>query len=244
MNRDERLKIIERYAAEVGAFDKAAQRDSLATAQALAEEFAEGGWAIGFALPPTRSGKVPEVRPDHGPHFQKWAQSRFGLEPKRVQELGRAQSIVEKLPRAAIPEGTGEFNLRPLSTLRKDFPHLIPKVWEQAVKDAGGQAPTADQVKAAKALLVPKVEAQGIREIRTMRDEGMSMITVVRGFLHQASKDPERFASLVEEMRLIVVEDFRKQKAGEDLYPDARGRDDLAKARKRAALAKKQARSA
>lgn len=220
MNRAERLAKIDGYAATVGAAEKAEQVPSLVTAEALAEEFTSGEWATEMVVPERKDGKPGRpVDPKSRAHFAKWVDQRNGLVSSSVYRLFRANELVSVVAMATtIPEGSTEASLRPLNALRKDFPDLIPVVWAKAVADAGGNAPTSEQVKAAKAATLPKQRGSAARETRTMRDDMRSGIVNLKFALSRAAKDPAKHAALIEATRIEVADLFEKAARGEDVY--------------------------
>ena len=150
-DREAAIKRLRSYRDKIDAADKTIDRDSLDRAADLIAVYDDKQWVQQLPPPKSKQWRGQPVDPESFARFTIWAKESIGLTPMRCYQLRAAHGISRVHLNSVSIEPQGEAPLRPLSRLVKlgYAERGIPEVWEQAVAEAGGTAPTAAIVKSA-----------------------------------------------------------------------------------------------
>jgi hypothetical protein len=132
-----------------------AESDSLAAHEAVIEEGLATFVGVGTALMEIREHRL--YRGDYAT-FEAYCQERWGMTRGRANQLVRAAEVVGNLDTNGIQTPTSERQVRPIA----DLPSGQQKeVWDEAVAQSNGHAPTARKVREVRETVAPKAKPKG-----------------------------------------------------------------------------------
>jgi hypothetical protein len=149
--REAAIQRIRDYVGQLQRADRDADQGSLQRAEDLELIYQDMRWADDLPQPKHEVWRGRPVDPKSRNRFAGWVLQTTGMTPGRVRQLHLARDLMENYcyQVAVIPEG--ERVLRPLRGLvSKGYGESVKRVYENAVKLAGGSSPTARDVTTAK----------------------------------------------------------------------------------------------
>jgi len=152
MQLDEYLKVVGDYADQIAQADQAANRDTMAVAEAMDAMYESRAWVAEW-LEQKPAPKRPTSRwqADSRNRFAQWQawrleqQGRHAITGRHTYRLLNARTIAKAIPNLTTGQIGSEATIRPWAwLLRNRYENRIPEVWAIAVELAG----SADKVTA------------------------------------------------------------------------------------------------
>jgi hypothetical protein len=125
-----------------------AQQATMERAAEMVAVYEDKRWVKDIPPPKNKVWRGRPVDPESFNRFSGWLLQQTGLKPGGARNWKLAHELVsDLLPRVAI-KPSAEYVVRPLLPLRKiGYEDQIQILWRRAVDLAGGEEPTAEQVK-------------------------------------------------------------------------------------------------
>lgn len=125
-----------------------AQKATMQRAADMVALYEDKRWVKDIPEPKNKVWRGRPVDPESFNRFSGWLLQQTGLAPGRARQFDRAHRLISDLLVPVPIKPSAERVIRPLVPLRKmGYEDHVEDLWRRAIELAGGQEPTAEQVK-------------------------------------------------------------------------------------------------
>lgn len=208
-DRSARIQRLRAYRQQLAEADRTADTSSLDRAADLVAEYEAKEWVAEVEPPKTTHFRGRPTEPESWSRFAGWVKKTVDLAPRQTYHLRAALDLAETYLHGVQIRPEGEYVLRPLTGLvRKGYGEAIPKIWADAVDEAGGAAPDSGAVRAAlsrwKKANLPTVTRREQFRKKSAKDAHRRMVQAVKELI-AAGDATELSAAIAEAEELILA---------------------------------------